>query len=38
VEVVERGRWGPYNVIVCWTIPARPPWFFLAELDDVESR
>jgi hypothetical protein len=38
VKVVERGRWGPYNVIACWRIPARPPWFFLAELDDAESK
>jgi hypothetical protein len=26
------------NVILRWTDPARQPWFFLAELGDVESR
>ena len=37
VEVVERGRWGRYNVIVCWRNPEHPPLFCLAELGDPES-
>jgi hypothetical protein len=38
VDVVEHGRWGPYNVILCWTTPERRRQFFLAELGDGESR
>jgi hypothetical protein len=35
VEAIERGRWGPYNVILKWTYPDRKPWYFLAELADA---
>jgi hypothetical protein len=38
VEIIERGRWGPYNVILCWTSREHQPMFFLAELGDDESR
>jgi hypothetical protein len=37
VDIVEHGRWGPYKVIVCWTIPEHQPQFFLAALSAGES-
>ena len=35
IDVIERGHWGPYNVILRWTNPGREPWYLLAELRDA---
>jgi hypothetical protein len=35
VELIEQGRWAPYNAILRWTYPERQPRYFLAELHDA---
>jgi hypothetical protein len=35
IQIIEHGRWGPYEVIVRWTHPEVTPLYFLAELGDT---
>jgi hypothetical protein len=35
IEIIEQGRWGPYNVILRWAYPERKPSYLLAELRDA---
>jgi len=34
-EVIEHGRWGPYNVILRWSCLERKAWYFIAELHEA---
>jgi hypothetical protein len=36
-DIIEHGRWGPYNAILCWPHPDARAAYFLVEAYDTQS-